>query len=500
MADALAQALRWQRRVEQLQKLIARAAPTVQARSTDSRVLGAIEYARAVLKIEPWSKQAQILEAVEKHPRTAVRSGHKISKSNSAAILALWWMQTGPDATCVMTSSSTRQVRKVLWKEVRTICRRVGTPPGSVLSNDPNTGLQFADGRELVGFSTDDTERMAGISGARVLFVVDEASGVEDEIIEAILGNAAGGVKMVMLGNPTRTSGYFFDAFHSKRQFWHLIDVSSEESPNITGERYIPGLATKEWVDAMIQEWGADSPFVDVRIRGRFPSQAENSVIGIGLVEAAVRKWKDTGAKLEYKDGLLELGVDVARYGDDETVIAPKRGLKIGPLVACRSMDGFEVATKVLEVARTYAKGTERPRVKVDVNGVGSSAFDVLNRMPEVEAVPVNVGESATALNVDGDEKTPIYELLRDQLWFAAKEWLKAGGSFPSDPKLESELIAPTYTFTVRQRIKVESKETLKKKLNPKRSPDRADAICLAIYNPPDPGIVEQGRIDLMRR
>lgn len=504
MADALAQAMKWHRRVQQMQKLFAQPQTAVLAPTFTKR--GPVAYAREVLGIDPWSKQREVLEAVEKYDRVSVRSGHKVSKSNSAAILGLWWMDTGPDAQCVMTSSSSRQVRKILWKEVKNICRRVGVPAGATLSNDPNTGLQFADGRELVGFSTDDEERMAGVSGARLLFIADEASGIEEEILEAMIGNMAGGAKIVLFSNPTRTAGTFFESHHARRGFWHCIHISSRESPNITGERTIPGLATKQWVDLVTEEWGPQSPFVAVRVDGNFPSQAENAVIGIGLVEAARRRWDDEAAKRAGRvilptDGLLEVGLDVARYGDDEAAIAVKRGMRAKIVKTVRSMDGFELGEATLQVVREFARPNERARVKVDVIGVGASAFDYLNHSGVVDAVAVDVGESATVdeTKIEPNEQVaPRYERLRDQLWFGAQAWLKQGGMIAEDAKLETELIAPTYSFSVGQKLKVMSKDEIKKKI--RRSPDRADALCLAIYNPPDPGVVEQGRLDLMRR
>ncbi len=113
-----------------------------------------------------------------------------------------------------------------------------------------DAGLQMADGREIVGFSTDSPERMSGISGANLLFILDEASGIPEPIFEAVEGNRAGGAKVIMFSNPTSTSGTFYEAFHRKRNFWHTIHISAEESPNVTGGQIsIPGLATAEWVE-----------------------------------------------------------------------------------------------------------------------------------------------------------------------------------------------------------------------------------------------------------
>ncbi|HLY21543.1 MAG TPA: terminase family protein [bacterium] len=277
-----------------------------------------------VLGLVPWARQREVLEAVLRHPRVAVRSGHKVGKSASAAGLALWWAATRPRSRVVLTSASYRQIRSILWRELKTLHAAARPPLGGELHAHPDAGLQFSDGREIVGFNTTEPERMSGISGANLLFILDEASGIPDQIFQAIEGNRAGGARLVLFSNPTRTSGTFFDAFGTKREFWHVIHISSEETRNAQeGRDVIPGLATREWIEEKRREWGETSPLYQVRVRGDFPSQAENAIIGLALVEDATVRWVETPA-----EGRLTLGVDVARFGDDETVIFPVRGHK----------------------------------------------------------------------------------------------------------------------------------------------------------------------------
>jgi len=376
-----------------------------------------------------------------------------------------------------MTSSSYRQVNGILWKELKRLHRRALIPIGGRLAETPETGLQLSDGREIVGFSTNEPEKMAGISGSELLFIADEASGIEEQIFEAIEGNRAGGARLAMFSNPTRTSGYFFDAFHSKRDFWKTIHVSSEETPNVTeGRIVIPGLATREWVEEKRLEWGPEyeaSPLYRVRVRGEFPSQSADSVIGLSLVDAATKRWATTEGV-----GRLELGVDVAEFGDDETVIYPRRGLKLYQPTVLQSMDAVDVAGKVLEVVKQHRNSSEhnertRPIVKVDVIGVGSGVAAVLERSKEVSVIRVNSSRRAS----NEDE----YHNLRAELWGRMRDFLKAGGAIPPDPKLETELVAPTYSFDAKARMVVEAKERFKKRLG--RSPDRADAAALAIHS-----------------
>lgn len=436
-----------------------------------------VEFAQKHLGITPWSRQAEILQAVREHPKVAVRSGHKIGKSTSCAILALWWWATRPRALVVMTSSTDGQVKDILWPEVRRLYRHAPQPLGGVLYESHHSGLKHEDERRVIGISTNRTENMGGFSGADLLFIADEASGIEDTIFDAIEGNRAGGAKVVMFGNPTRTTGRFYHAFHEGRQFWKTLHISSTESPNVTsGRDVIAGLATRAWVEEKTAELGGPgNPEWDIRIGGNFPQQGENSLVGLAMAEQATKDWRLP--KLE--DGPLEIGVDVARYGADETVICARRGKFMYPLRTVRAMDGHEVAAEVMGVVRAlrfqYDAGPERAVVKIDSIGVGASPYDVLRRIDEIDVEGVDAGMAATA--------SEDYYNLRSQLWFALRDWLRSGGKFKEDVKTHVELIAVKYFFDARGRKRVESKEDIKAQIH--RSPDRADAMALAVYNPP---------------
>lgn len=427
-------------------------------------------FAVEALGYSPWSRQADLLTAVAHHDFVAIRSGHKCSKSTSLATLALWWVCTRPDGRAVFTAPTGRQVIKIVWPEVRKLYRGARYPLGGRLYETVDKGLRFADGRECFGMTTDATEAFAGLSGANLLFLVDEASGFPEPIFDAVFGNLAGGGKVVLAGNPTRTSGTFYDTFHSKRASWNTLHIASTETPNFHGGD-IPGLATPAWAEWAKGQWGEGTPSWDVRVLGNFPGQAENTVIGLALIEAALDRYDDTPA-----DGPLELGVDPARFGDDESAIVARRGLKVMHIEAWQGLDGPQLAAKVAQVVRTLrVKGERKAVVKIDPIGVGASPVDALAvYRDELEVVPVNVGEAATSED---------YVRLRDQVWFGVRDWLASGGALPKNSKLEGELAAPTYSLDARNRMKVESKDDMRKRL--KRSPDLADALALAIYNAP---------------
>ncbi len=450
-------------------------------------------FAEEALGVKTWPRQAEFMRAVARHPRVAVRSGHKVGKSTGAATLALWWAVTRTRATVVLTSSSYRQVKGILWKELRRLHREARVPVGGKLAEDPETGLQFADGREVVGLSTKEPERIAGYSGANILFIPDEASGIPESIFEAIEGNVAGGGQIAMLSNPTKPSGTFFDAFNANRRFWHALHVSSEETPNATGiGEPIPGLATAAWVAEKRDEWGEPSSIYQVRVKGNFPAAGDNTVIALVLVDGARSRWDDDaaeGAEREALDesGRLHLGIDVARFGDDDSAIVPRRGKKLYPADVVHGQDTMEIAGRALRTARDMRQpGEPKPLLKVDVIGIGAGVADRLREHDDVEVVDVNVAESAWATDREG---RPQYANLRTQVWFTLRDFLKDGGGLPPDSKLEGELVAPAYTIDSQGRYVVESKDKMKARLG--RSPDRADGACLAVYEPPpaEPGI-----------
>lgn len=438
-----------------------------------------VGFARDILGLTVWSRQAQTLTEVLEHGKSAVRAGRKVSKSNTIAVLALH-NSLARGAPTLLTSSSFDQLKAIVWAELATMAARARLPIDVPL--DPRTGFRTPTGGLVVGRSTNKRENMQGYSGADALYIGDEASGLSAEIVEALEGNLAGGGRLALFGNPTMTSGPFFDAFHAKRGTWHGIHISSRESPNVTGEVAIPGLATAEWIRQTERENGPSSAFVEVHVDGDFPTSGSTNVISLQLVTAARERWE-----AEAEDGTLTIGLDVARYGSDPTVLQAVRGAKALQPVARHGLDGPAAAGLVIAWVDEYRARTgyaEPVPVRVDVIGVGASAYDALHyseRAAElgINAEPVNVAERATSTPNEGG-----YALLRDQLWFAMRDWLLEGGALPPEPLIEQELVAPQFRFDAQGRYKVESKDDVRERIH--RSTDHADALALAIYDPPD--------------
>ncbi len=474
-----------------------------------------VGFAVNILGITPWSRQAEMLRSVVANRRTAVRSGHKTGKSSGLAIAALWWVKTRRRGRVIATATKAEQIRDIFWREVRALWQRArdrGRPLGGQLYETAYLGLKYADGREIIG-KTSKAEGGApgvgGYSGPEMFFIIDEASGVPDDVLEAFKGNLAGGGKLLVGGNPLVTSGWFYDAFTSKAAMWHRLKISSEETPNVSGlEEPVPGLADKEYVDEMRRECGPEymnDPVYQTRVAGEFPGQAPNAVVGLSLVDRATQAWASTE-----EIGVLEVGVDVAREGDDESAVCMRRGLKTYPVVAFKNQDSDTLAANVRallfgragDVARGMVRRhpdgrpAEKPKVKVDSIGVGAGVYDRLKGYSDLEVYAVNVAEAPTSKPGEGQVG---YDKLRDQLWFAARDYLRAGGTVPPEStRLLSDLVAPKYSFNSQGEYKVEPKKDTKKRL--KRSPDHGDAFCLCVYQPPPKPVVEIGRVTFGRR
>ena len=454
-----------------------------------------------VLGVAPWAKQREIIEAVRDYDRVAVCSGHKCGKSSVAAGVALWYFCSFADARVVMTSTTSRQVDQILWRELRMMRSRSGRclackaadpeglriprpcPHSTLIEGEQGelarTGLKSSDFREIVGFTAREAEAVAGISGRHLLYIVDEASGVADEIFEAIEGNRAGGAKILLLSNPTKNSGEFFKAFTTKANLYKTIRMSSEETPNaVSGEDTIPGLATRAWIEEKKTEWGEDSPLYKVRIKGEFALAEEGRIFSVHVIEQAEQRWAATP-----DTGLLYLGVDPAGESGkgDESMFAPRRGLKLLGLYGRRGLTAEAHVAHILRMLEDLRLPREKPVVVIDREGtVGIPLFrlltDYLAQNPGAfELVGVRSSDRAVRM-------PQLYDRIRDELAANLEAWFRDGGAIVEDVRLAAELHMLEWKEQQSGRLKLTPKDLIRKELG--RSPDRYDALSLACWEP----------------
>ena len=430
-------------------------------------------FAREVLRFEPDDWQQAVLEDLANKAKVAVKSGQGVGKTGLESVALLWFLSCFPFPRVVATAPTKQQLHDVLWSEVEKWRSR--SPLLKEILKWTKTYIYMI-GYEKRWFAVARTatkpENMQGFHEDNMLFIVDEASGVADPIMEAILGTLTGANnKLLMCGNPTRTSGAFFDAFNASRSLYACYTVNSEESKR----------TNKENIEALARKYGRDSNVFRVRVLGLFPKQEDDVLIALDLVEAAVKR------RLEVKKlHKVTIGVDVARFGNDETVLITNEGGVISKPQVRRGQDLMKTTGDiVVEYKRLIAK---YPKIKaiqavIDDTGLGGGVTDRLREvkrelnLSKLQITPVNfAGAVPEKENVDNFSNISTY------IWFKIRTALEHGEiALPNDPELISQLTARKYTITSRGQIQVESKEQMKKRgLD---SPDRGDALALSCYD-----------------
>ena len=433
-----------------------------------------VAFARDCLGVHLADHQQRVLQSLAEHPRTAVRSSHGMGKTFTAAVAAIWFLYTRPQSRVVTTAPTWRQVSVLLWREIARLHAGARIPlGGEMLQTELRLGPEWF----AIGQSSDRPEQFAGHHARHLLLVVDEASGVDERIYEAAEGFLTGAdARVLLIGNPTQLAGTFHRAFTRDRSIYATHQLSALESPAITGtEQMSPEVLARfpqeEWVDRMRKLYGEASPVYAVRVLGEFPSQAEDTVVGLGSVEAAQQR------TLDATSSPLVVSCDVARYGADETVIATREGPVVRIADVARGRDTMSTTGAVLRVARDLhgRYPAERVRVVIDDAGVGGGVVDRLREQaPDwVEVEPFLGGQAPAA--ADRKTETPNR---RSEAWFAFADQLPEIDLDP-DEQLLADLVAPRYRLDSAGRRVVEPKAETKTRLG--RSPDRADAVLMAL-------------------
>lgn len=413
---------------------------------------------------KPYSKQKQILHAIKNKRRVAVRSGHGVGKTKVAAWVAWWFFVTHPHSKVITTAPTGRQLRKVLWAELQSLARKI---PPVIRANFEilETDIYMRDkaGRRINDWfitarTSDKPENMLGFHAPFLLYIVDETSGVPDEIYNAIEGSMTTEAKMLLIGNPTRTTGYFYDAFHSKADLWERIHISCFESPFVN----------PAWIEEKKREWGIDSDLYRVKVLGEFPRASADSLLPIDWIDRA------TNAEINIENGEIRIGVDVARFGTDETVIMviESDGLN-ARVVHYEAMMGKETtltARRALHLAQKYGAAM----INVDDTGVGGGVTDILRE--EVAEKGLDIQINPVVFGAAPMESPELYANLKAQLYFKLRDYMNpetpGGISIPDEPKLIRDLSAIRIGYTSRDKIKI---------IDPPKSPDYADALVIAL-------------------
>lgn len=414
-------------------------------------------FAAELLGAKPTQQQWDMGEALAKRRRVSIRSGHGTGKSAAMAWTILWGMVCFPEVKIPVTAPTGHQLEDVLWAELAKWHRKMPEP---LRSSFEHTATKFyridrPEGAFAVPRTSrkEQPEALQGFHAQTVIFIIDEASGIADEVFEVAEGAlSTAGAYVLMAANPTRMEGYFHASHHKDRAQWAALWWNGEES----------SLVSREYVSGMAAKYGETSSIYRIRVRGDFAGNPDG-VISLDLVEAAV-------LRRVTPFGVRRWGLDVARFGVDRTALAKRWGNTLTQKVKWwNGKDTMQVAGLVLnEYSDTPAP--ERPEaICIDVIGLGAGVVDRCKEMG-LPVVGINVAEAPAVKDQ--------FNRLRDELWFDAREWFASREcTMPEDDDLTAELTLPGFRVLSNGKKKVQDKDELKRL--GMSSPDLADAFCL---------------------
>ncbi len=426
-----------------------------------------VEFTVDMLGATPDPLQAEIMNSVAKNPRTTARSGHGVGKSALQAWLILWFLCTRPNPKIPCTAPTKHQLYDILWAEVAKWLRLSKLKSEVVWTQEKLYLAGRAENWFALPRTAGKPDALQGFHAEHILYIIDEASGVADSIFQPVLGAlSTPDAKLLMCGNPTRLSGFFFDSHNSRRSMYRSFKISCADSPRVS----------PEYISLIKELYGEDSDVFRVRVAGEFPKAMPDSFIPLCWAE------RNVGAAEAGAPGTVDIGVDVARFGDDESVICTViNGEYAQPMEVYPMNDTMQLAGYVMRAVARAAKTGARVRVKIDCDGLGVGVYDRLyEQRPPCELFECHFGGRGGRV----DDNDPM-EMANSTglMWGQVRQALKENRlKLPADDKLIEQLSNRKYRLCSDGRIVLERKEEMKRRGVP--SPDRADALALALYSP----------------
>ena len=427
-----------------------------------------VRFVQEMLGAEPFDYQKEFLrEVASPTRRLSVKSGHGTGKSTTASWAMLWFLLLKYPCKVVVTAPTSSQLFDAMFAELKRWIKELPREIQGLLNvKSDRVELVAAPAEAFISCRTARAENageaLAGVHSDNVLLVIDEASGVPEVVFEASAGSMSSvNATTVMLSNPTRSSGTFFESHNRMRHSWWTRTWSCEDSP----------LVADEFIDEMRDRYGETSSAFLVRVMGEFPLADDDTIIPFHLVESAQHR------DIEESPETNQIwALDVARMGSDKTALCKRTGSVVTDI---KSWGGLDLMQTVGRVKAEYdaLEVWEQDQLELMVDSVGMGA-GVSDRLQEL-GLPVR------AVNVsESPSMKETYLNLRAELWFRMKAWLENRTcKIPQNDKLLSELTSLKYTFTSSGKIKAESKQELKKRgFN---SPDLADSLALTFASDP---------------
>lgn len=435
-----------------------------------------VGFANDFLDFEPTPQQAEFMESVARNRRTTVRSGHGIGKTRAEGALAWWFMVTRFKPIIAATAPTSHQLYDILWKELIYLKNRLPKAIGDMFdhSSERVWMRQFKEEWYLQAVTSrkENPDALQGFHNEEggLFFICEEASGIPSVSFEPVEGAITGtDDRMLLCGNPTKTGGYFYDSHNAHKDEYACHVFSSLDSP----------LYKREVAESLARRYGRTSSIYRVRVLGEFPKAEPDQLIPYETLEDCVMIDTTRHAPILW-------GVDVARYGDDETCLAKRHGQQFMPVLRKRQADTMEVARWIAAEYRKTPNRFKPISILVDVNGVGAGVFDYLD-MKRYPVEPVNAAWAATAPNEFGNARAETYFKFADDL--KNRKISLPDVDEHGDP--ENELLAQgaAIKYILKQAkggiggevMYIESKEEMKKRGFP--SPDALEALIHTYYH-----------------
>ena len=403
-------------------------------------------------------------------------SGHGVGKSTVAAWIILWGLSTLSNTRAVVTANTDGQLRSKTWPEVTKWLRLMinrewfkATATAVFAAEPERERLWRAD---ATPWSDENTEAFAGLhnQGRRVILIFDEASAIADkiwEVSEGALTDDDTEIIWLAFGNPTRNTGRFRECFGRFRHRWDHGHIDS---------RLVEG-TNKAQLEQWVRDYGEDSDFVRVRVKGIFPHAGSMQFISSDLVEAAARSDRDVPL---VRDEPLIMGVDVARFGDDASVIRFRRGrdARSIPPIKLRGADTMELAARIADESFRHRADA----IFIDGGGVGGGVVDRCRQIG-LTVTDVQFGAKSDRAPI-GQDRPVGYANKRAEIWGNMRDWLR-GGAIDNDPELIADPTGVEYGYVLRDgrdAIQLERKEDMKRR--GLASPNDGDALALSFAYP----------------
>lgn len=421
-----------------------------------------VAFVREILGAEPFDyQQALLMDIANGERKISVRSGHGTGKSTTFSWAMLWFAMTRFPFKVVVTAPTSGQLFDALFAELKRWINELPEALRPILDvKNDRVSLLAAPSEGFISARTsraETPEALAGVHSANVMLVVDEASGVPEQVFEAAAGSMSGHSAVTLLAsNPTRSSGTFFETQTRLSGSWKCHHWSCAKSP----------LVSRDFIEEMKLRYGEESNAYRIRVLGEFPLADDDTIVPFHLVNAAV--YRDIEPD---ETATVIWGLDVARFGSDKTALAKRQGNTITEINSWQGLDLMQTVGRVKAEYDGLPMSVRPKEIMVDVIGMGGGVVDRLRELG-LPVRGINVAESPSMKDT--------YTNLRAELWFKVRGWLEQrGAKLPRNEQLIAELTSIRYSFVSSGKMKAEGKDDMRKR--GLASPDLADAVCLTL-------------------